>query len=178
MAPKSATKNTMAKRKTARDKARAYRARMRAKGLKPVQFWLPDVNSPEFIAEALEHRSCWRRAPPRRRIKRSSRPYRSGMRSSEARRRLDRIGRSGLRWQTPASRRRPEQPVRRHILGDGLRLDHDTARATLGAVAHCADARKRLATVLLAHGRQVGDAEAGQARPPNRTAKSGRHSAA
>jgi DNA-binding LacI/PurR family transcriptional regulator len=39
-------------RKSSRERARAYRQRMRAKGLRPVQFWLPDVNSPEFIAEA------------------------------------------------------------------------------------------------------------------------------
>jgi hypothetical protein len=52
MAARSVTNSTAAKRKAAREKARAYRARMRAKGLRPVQFWLPDVNSPEFIAEA------------------------------------------------------------------------------------------------------------------------------
>jgi hypothetical protein len=52
MATRPARKRATAKRKAAREKARAYRARMRAKGLKPVQFWLPDANSPEFIAEA------------------------------------------------------------------------------------------------------------------------------
>ena len=52
MATRPARKSATDKRKAAREKARAYRARMRAKGLKPVQFWLPDVNSPEFIAEA------------------------------------------------------------------------------------------------------------------------------
>jgi len=40
-----------AKRKS-REKARAYRERMRAKGLRPVQLWLPDTRSPEFAAEA------------------------------------------------------------------------------------------------------------------------------
>ncbi len=30
----------------------AYRARMRAQGLRPVQIWVPDVRSPEFSAEA------------------------------------------------------------------------------------------------------------------------------
>jgi len=30
----------------------AYRARMRAQGLRPVQIWVPDVRSPEFAAEA------------------------------------------------------------------------------------------------------------------------------
>lgn len=38
--------------KSSRDKVRAHRARMRAQGLRPIQFWVPDVNSPEFKAEA------------------------------------------------------------------------------------------------------------------------------
>jgi len=37
---------------TSRDRVRVHRAKLRAQGLRPVQFWLPDVNSPEFIAEA------------------------------------------------------------------------------------------------------------------------------
>jgi hypothetical protein len=37
---------------SSRDKVRDYRARMRAKGMKLVQFWVPDVDSPEFKAEA------------------------------------------------------------------------------------------------------------------------------
>jgi len=35
-----------------RDKVRAHRQRLRAQGLKPIQLWVPDVNSPEFKAEA------------------------------------------------------------------------------------------------------------------------------
>jgi hypothetical protein len=38
--------------KSSRDKVRAYRTRMRAQGMRLVQMWLPDVNSPEFKAEA------------------------------------------------------------------------------------------------------------------------------
>jgi len=37
---------------SSRDKVRTHRARMRAKGMKLVQFWVPDVNSPAFKAEA------------------------------------------------------------------------------------------------------------------------------
>ncbi|TMJ20161.1 MAG: DUF3018 family protein [Alphaproteobacteria bacterium] len=37
---------------SSRDKVRDHRARMRAKGMKLVQFWVPDMNSPEFQAEA------------------------------------------------------------------------------------------------------------------------------
>ncbi|MDN5851648.1 MAG: antitoxin MazE family protein [Actinomycetia bacterium] len=35
-----------------RQRVSAYRARMRARGLRPVQIWVPDVRSPEFDAEA------------------------------------------------------------------------------------------------------------------------------
>jgi len=33
-------------------KVQDHRARMRAKGMKLVQFWVPDVTSPEFKAQA------------------------------------------------------------------------------------------------------------------------------
>jgi Protein of unknown function (DUF3018) len=38
--------------KASRDKVRAHRARLRAQGLRPIQIWVPDVRSPEFLAEA------------------------------------------------------------------------------------------------------------------------------
>lgn len=38
--------------RSSRERVRSYRERQRAKGLKSVTFWLPDVNSPEFRAEA------------------------------------------------------------------------------------------------------------------------------
>ncbi len=34
------------------EKVRKHRKRLREQGLRPVQFWVPDVHSPEFIAEA------------------------------------------------------------------------------------------------------------------------------
>ena len=44
---------TSAKRKRAtREKVKSYRARMRAKGLRLVQIWVPDTGSRRFIAEA------------------------------------------------------------------------------------------------------------------------------
>lgn len=43
----------MASRATpSRDKVRDHRARMRAKGMKLVQFWVPDTGSAAFKAEA------------------------------------------------------------------------------------------------------------------------------
>jgi hypothetical protein len=35
-----------------RERVKEHRARLRAQGLRPIQIWVPDVNSPEFIAEA------------------------------------------------------------------------------------------------------------------------------
>jgi hypothetical protein len=36
----------------ARQRVRAYRARLRAQGLRPVQIWVPDVTAEGFAAEA------------------------------------------------------------------------------------------------------------------------------
>lgn len=41
-----------AKNNTSRDKVRAHRARLRARGLRPIQIWVPDVRSPAFRAQA------------------------------------------------------------------------------------------------------------------------------
>lgn len=35
-----------------RERVSAYRARMRAQGLRQVQIWVPDVRAPEFADEA------------------------------------------------------------------------------------------------------------------------------
>lgn len=35
-----------------RARVRAYRARLRSQGLRPVQIWVPDVNAPGFAQEA------------------------------------------------------------------------------------------------------------------------------
>ena len=42
-----ATKST-----TSRDKVRAHRARLRRRGLRPIQIWVPDVRSRRFTREA------------------------------------------------------------------------------------------------------------------------------
>jgi hypothetical protein len=38
--------------RSSRAKVEAYRARLRAQGLRPVQVWVPDTRSPAFAAEA------------------------------------------------------------------------------------------------------------------------------
>jgi hypothetical protein len=41
---------------SSRDKVEAYRARMRAQGMRPIQIWVPDTRSETFKAEA--RRQC------------------------------------------------------------------------------------------------------------------------
>ena len=38
--------------KPLREKDRAHREKLRRQGLRPIQIWVPDVRSPEFVAEA------------------------------------------------------------------------------------------------------------------------------
>ncbi|MFQ5775617.1 MAG: antitoxin MazE family protein [Kiloniellaceae bacterium] len=40
------------KRRNTRDKVRSYRERMRARGLRPIQIWVPDTRTDAFRAEA------------------------------------------------------------------------------------------------------------------------------
>ena len=39
-------------RKSVQERVGSHRQRLRAQGLRPVQIWVPDVRSPEFVAEA------------------------------------------------------------------------------------------------------------------------------
>ncbi len=50
-------------RKSSRDKVTAHRARLRAQGLRPVQIWVPDVRSPQFIKEARRQSRLAARSP-------------------------------------------------------------------------------------------------------------------
>ena len=43
---------TAVKPKSSAQKVRDHRARMRGKGMRLVQLWVPDVTNPEFAAEA------------------------------------------------------------------------------------------------------------------------------
>jgi hypothetical protein len=49
--------------KATRDKVRAYRTRMRARGMKPIQIWVPDVDSPVFAREARRQSLAANRSP-------------------------------------------------------------------------------------------------------------------
>ena len=40
------------KRKSSREKVRTHRERLRAKGLRPIQIWVPDTRSSAFKTEA------------------------------------------------------------------------------------------------------------------------------
>jgi hypothetical protein len=50
------TRARKAKPLTSREKVRTHRARLRAKGMRPVTMWIPDMRSPKFAAEA--RRQC------------------------------------------------------------------------------------------------------------------------
>ncbi len=39
-------------KRTSRERMRAYRDRLRAQGLRPVTFWLPDTSTAEFLERA------------------------------------------------------------------------------------------------------------------------------
>jgi hypothetical protein len=41
-----------AKTRTSRDKVQAHRMRLRERGLRPIQIWVPDVRSATFLSEA------------------------------------------------------------------------------------------------------------------------------
>jgi Antitoxin MazE-like len=59
MGSKTRPRNTRARKakpSTSRDKVRAYRARLRAQGMRPITIWVPDMRSPKFAAEA--RRQC------------------------------------------------------------------------------------------------------------------------
>ncbi len=43
---------TTANKRGSRDKVAAYRQRMRARGLRPIQIWVPDTRTANFRAEA------------------------------------------------------------------------------------------------------------------------------
>ncbi|MEX2312236.1 MAG: antitoxin MazE family protein [Rhodospirillales bacterium] len=42
----------MNRKLSSREKVRTYRERMRARGLRPVQIWVPDTRTAGFVAEA------------------------------------------------------------------------------------------------------------------------------
>jgi hypothetical protein len=48
---------------SSRDKVRAYRERLRAQGLRPIQIWVPDVRTPAFKSEAHRQSSAVARSP-------------------------------------------------------------------------------------------------------------------
>ena len=56
-------KSTRGRAKSSRDKVQAHRERLRKKGLRPIQIWVPDVRSPEFAAEARRQSLAVARSP-------------------------------------------------------------------------------------------------------------------
>jgi Protein of unknown function (DUF3018) len=52
MSPSKAVPEKIASAKSSRDKVHAHRKRMRAKGLRSFQMWLPDARTPDFREQA------------------------------------------------------------------------------------------------------------------------------
>lgn len=52
------------KPKTSTERMAAYRKRMRDAGLRPVQIWVPDTRSPEFVAKARQQAQSVARHDP------------------------------------------------------------------------------------------------------------------
>ena len=61
----TASKQSVAakRKKATRAKVAAYRARMRAQGLRQIQMWVPDTRSPEFAKEARRQSRAVARSP-------------------------------------------------------------------------------------------------------------------
>jgi Antitoxin MazE-like len=51
------------KKRATREKVRAYRERMRKRGLRPIQIWVPDVRAEGFRAEAHRQSSAVAMSP-------------------------------------------------------------------------------------------------------------------
>ena len=49
--------------KPSREKVQVHRERLRRRGLRPIQIWVPDVRSPEFAAEAHRQSLAVARSP-------------------------------------------------------------------------------------------------------------------
>jgi hypothetical protein len=52
--------------KSSAEKVRTHRAKLRKMGLRPVQIWIPDVNSPEYKREAHRQSLLVARSPQER----------------------------------------------------------------------------------------------------------------
>ena len=51
------------KPKTSRERVKEHRERMKRKGMRLIQFWVPDVRTPEFAAEAHRQSLAVSRSP-------------------------------------------------------------------------------------------------------------------
>jgi len=57
------SRNQPSRSKSSRDKVRAYRQRMRKRGMKLIQIWVPDPKSPYFASEARRQARLIARSP-------------------------------------------------------------------------------------------------------------------
>jgi hypothetical protein len=59
----SSKRRSAPKRLSSRDKVRAHRKRLRARGLRPIQIWVPDIRTAAFRAEAHRQSQIVARSP-------------------------------------------------------------------------------------------------------------------
>ena len=65
--PSNSRRRAASKRFSSRDKVRAHRKRLRARGLRPIQIWVPDTRTASFKAEAHRQSQAVARSPYSRR---------------------------------------------------------------------------------------------------------------
>jgi hypothetical protein len=63
----SSKRRSAPKRPSSREKVRAHRKRLRARGLRPIQFWVPDTRTATFKLEAHHQSQLVARSPYARR---------------------------------------------------------------------------------------------------------------
>ena len=61
--PSGSTRRPASKHLSSREKVRAHRKRLRARGLRPIQLWLPDTRTARFKAEAHRQSQVVARSP-------------------------------------------------------------------------------------------------------------------
>ena len=59
----SSKRRSASKRVSSREKVRAHRKRLRARGLRPIQVWVPDTRTASFKAEAHRQSQMVARSP-------------------------------------------------------------------------------------------------------------------
>ena len=154
--------------KTAQDKVRRHRDRLREQGLRPLQIWVPDTRAPGFPEEARRQALAVTGSGARR--ERSS-LYRRHRRDRRRVRRGELWVAAGGGDYTgkPRPRRdRPGRPFRGLALGDGLCIDRRPHGCTAVSRPTLSQPKQRSSRGLSCDGRQDHDRSPGAPEPAHR----------